>query len=269
MLSKRFSIAFVGVAAALSGLAERGFPTRKLRARQDEPEQRSSSTVKFLAISSFWSCVVVLLSFAGASGAPLISNGDFESPSIGGGSVAGVSPTSWSCTLNNYNAGGAFLVNASGGAFWGVTGGGADYFPAAVEGQQYLAIGNHAASVVSQSFIISEPAMYVLSWYDSSYYSGGVACAPYEVAITDSSSTTIGSVSLAPSQTDVWEPETMTVNLTEGTYTLDFTPTGYSSQTCPLIDSVSLEAVPEPATSGLLTAGAAGFLMRRSRRRAA
>jgi hypothetical protein len=208
--------------------------------------------------------LVVVFAAQAALAQNLLTNGGFESPTIGASSVSATSPTSWSCTLVNFNTGGAFLVNASAGGFMGVTGGGQDSFPAAEQGQQYLAIGNHSVSVVSQVFTVSTPATYLLSWDNSSYGSSPYAAvSPYEVAITNSSSSTVASLSSIQPIADVWTPETMSANLTAGTYTLSFTPAGPNGDACPLIDSVSLTAIPEPSTLTLLALGGVTILGRR------
>jgi hypothetical protein len=198
-------------------------------------------------------------------GPNLITNGTFASPVIAASSVSAVSPTSWTSTLVNFNEGGEFLVNASAGPFTGVTGGGQDSFPAPEQGQQYVAIGDQSGSKVSQTFTVSSPSTYLLSWYGSSYTSSPYASvSPYEAVITNSSSATIGSLSSTPTA-DIWTPETMSVNLSDGTYTLSFIPTGYFGQACSLVDAVSLAAVPEPCTLSLLALGGLSMLRRRRR----
>jgi hypothetical protein len=159
-----------------------------------------------------------------ASAQNLILNGSFEDPVVAPDSInLGVTPTGWT--------GGAFLFNGS-PAGW----------PAPQDGNQYEDIGFAPLWSLSQTFMVTNPGQYLLTWYDngSSGYS-------VDVTVTGNPTQSFGGTA----GVWAWSAHALEVTLAAGENTLTFSGNSPSVHADALIDDVRLTSVPEPATGGL------------------
>ena len=178
--------------------------------------------------------------------AQLIQNGSFESPVIDTNSIVREAPDSWTTNTNP-----GLMINGSG--FGG-------YTPEA--GNQYYDLGNATGYFLSQNITVTTAGPYTLSWYDSSTAPLSDDVTPYNVVFN--SVTTSYS---AFGYNGAWQQETLSFNLSPGTYALTFNSGDYILFDT-LIDNVTLGSTappppppvaPEPATMLLLGLGLVGL----------
>ncbi len=175
-------------------------------------------------------CIVVALS-SGTASASLIQNGSFESPQTSDGIYPGLTPDHW--------IGGAYLFS---GNTW------PGFWPAPQNGNQYEDFG-YTPYLLSQSFNVSAPGQYLLTWYDNAaagYFH------QYSVSVTGNSPVSFSGTGSAAT----WASRSLFLTLAAGSNTLTFVA-GVGSDS--LVDNVSLVAVPEPSTY-LAGIGALGML---------
>jgi hypothetical protein len=85
---------------------------------------------------------------------------------------------------------------------------------------------------------------YTLSWFHSAEWSNNVPCAPYIAIIKSLSGDVVtSSPVLTPTTFGVWVPETMNMQLSPGTYTINFIPQGHRGLCWPVIDNVTLTSM--------------------------
>jgi len=159
-----------------------------------------------------------------------LSNGSFESPTITQNSDQQTTPTAW-----NWSGSEGFIFNGTVGIPW----------PLAEDGQQYVDIGYSSAYALSQTFTNSIEGYYQLVWFDNaaSISTGS----PYSVNVINSASQTVGSTNLNSTHGGTWNQNEFILNLSVGTYTLKFSPSGAEYDT--LLDNVSLFALLSPMLS--------------------
>ncbi len=177
----------------------------------------------------------------------LIANGSFELPPGSANAFENGPPTDWTtgseiCFISNWAA-----------------------LPAE-DGKQFVVIGTDSGCYVAQTFTVVNPGQYALTWYDNSYNTvvSGEPAATYAVSVTGAAQTLLNQIYQPGEAAYKWTAESVELNLTPGSYTLEFQAQSYYS----MIDNVSLVAtVPEPSTLALFTsAGAAGLLAARRRK---
>lgn len=167
----------------------------------------------------------------------LLQNAGCEAPALPDGTLARVTPTSWS--------GGAALTNPS--AAGGVA---ANVFtwPQPAEGQQYCDIGNVPGTRMSQSFTVVTAGTYRIAWEDNTGLNivAGFRTSPYTLALTDATGRQVYAASFdAYRPTGAWEARTIDQVLAAGAYTLAFASQGSTGNgTDTLIDEITLRAVP-------------------------
>ena len=184
----------------------------------------------------------------------IITNGNFESPSISDGTLQATTPSSWNGGgfLMNPNAGGGFVGNLS-------------TWPQAQSGQQYEDIGNIVATALSQTFTIASSATYLFTWYDNTALNlpSQFQSAPYSISVLDSSQLTVFSNNFnSYHATGAWESRTVTPALIPGSYTLKFTSLNVFGGADTLIDNVAI-TVPEPSALLLASCAAITLCLRR------
>lgn len=167
--------------------------------------------------------------------ANIILNGSFESPNIEA-NFSQQPPTDW----------------VSEGTFDPViVHGNVSGYPSPEDGNQFVDIAYEGSPTpIGQSFGVGTGGMYQLTWYDNALNDPA-----YTVEILDSGSTTITSAQISFSPTGPWNARSLSLTLSPGTYTLEFTPGGLSLDV--LLDNVSLNPVPVPESSTMI----AGILL--------
>ncbi len=205
---------------------------------------------KYLAIAA-----AVALSTSSAQAAELIVNGGFEAPVIGANNFSNyVAPG----TLNGES--GWTVVTGDVDIVRNLFGGGS-----AFEGEQFLDLWGYNPGVIAQSFATVIGAQYNLTFAYSHNSFGGLASASALFAAGD----LVGSVTHATgngSNLD-WQIFTGGFTATDTTTTLTFVNTDGGNNAGILLDGISVAAVPEPATWGMmiLGVGVIGTIMRRRR----
>ena len=163
----------------------------------------------------------------------LIRNGSFESPAITVNSFKDVTPTSWSWS-GTYG----FIHNGNSGnpSLW----------PLPQNGQQFGNVGNESFFMLSQPFIITNQAVYALSWYDSTGHSDALTTSPYSALVLTGAVQSLMSnrFDAYHSTFGVWVARSQQLVLNPGVYTLRFQAEGVFSGLDALIDNVSLERLP-------------------------
>jgi hypothetical protein len=146
--------------------------------------------------------------------ANLIQNGSFESPVVPANtSVSYVSPTSWQ------GSGQFEIFNGAAQA---------PIYPGPEDGQQCVNVAGGGGGVgqgfLSQAFTVSSPGTYVLTWFDNTGNGGPGSTAPYSVTVFNGGGGTVANQDLNLSGNGIpgWVQRSMTLNLSTGTYTLQF-----------------------------------------------
>jgi hypothetical protein len=183
--------------------------------------------------------------------ADLLQNGSFESPAIPANSKASITPDSWYWT-GSVGAGWVFNDPVY-----------ISTLPLAEDGSQYVDIGFNGIWTLSQSFTVSSPGAYDLTWYDNTAINPP-GPSLYGVKIRDDLAQIIVNQTFDAAHAGAWQQVELPLTLSSGTYTLTFS--GNSSGYDSLIDNVSLTSVPEPSSLALLGV-AVGALIARSRKR--
>lgn len=163
----------------------------------------------------------------------LVVNGGFESPSIPADTYESQTPTGWA-----WGGVGGWLFNGT-----------VNIFPPPQSGQQFADIGNESSYTLSQTFTAVSPGIYVLGWFDSAGHSGGLTTSPYSMTILTGpdQSQTVRSLNFDAyhSTWGVWEGRSTRLSLAAGTYTLQFRAENGPQGLDTLIDTVSLERLPD------------------------
>ena len=171
-------------------------------------------------------------------------------------------------------AAGSYASYSSGGTFgaWTVTSGSVDLigtYWSGPTGSYSLDMNGLTAGAVSQSFNVSA-GEYRLSFWIAANPDGGPATRSVLATVGDASQTFTFDVAGGTKSNMGWTLETLTFD-TAGPTTLSFTsetdPDGSYSPYGAAIGGVSVTAVPEPASLGLLLAGLGMFGVMASRRR--
>ena len=191
-----------------------------------------------------------LIGLAPSAPANLIQNGSFESPTVPPFLISTLAPDMWQKTAPGGQADLAVLLNGRYGA--------------AQDGLQYIGV-KFGASVY-QSFTISAPGTFSLTWFDSTEFNGPNQLSPYTASVRDSANNIAASADYdANNITGVgfWTARGINFALASGTYTLSFDGHSGPFAELSLIDNVSLvntsQNVPDRSSSLLLVfiAGAA------------
>jgi PEP-CTERM motif len=216
-----------------------------------------------------------LLLFGAGAKADLITNGNF-STTTGYGQI-GDNATVQGWTTNGYN----FIFPSTGGTVTGSSGnlslygggvnGGAVLGPSPAGGNYIGADGAFEVGAISQSIT----GLTVGAEYAVSFYWGGAQQTTFTGATTEQWLVGLGSQQLATSVVnDVnggftgWQYTTLTFDATSTSETLSFLAVGTPSGQPPfsLLDGVSMNQVPEPASMSLFGAGLAALGLVRRRK---
>lgn len=187
----------------------------------------------------------------GAQATELLTNGSFEAPAIGGGNY-----TYPSGLLASWTYAGSALVGATGSNAWY---GGSP--PPGQDGAQFAAL--QGTSTLSQAFT-STGGSAKLSWIAAGrpFFGGYNGDQTYNVLV---GSTVVGTFSTVSGQAFGSYMINLT-GLTAGAHVLTFAGQIAADETS-FIDQVSITAVPEPATWGMLLVGFAMVGMAARRRK--
>jgi hypothetical protein len=179
-----------------------------------------------------------LLVFA-AQSQNLILNGSFESPLVPTNTWQATTPISW------YWSGGTTGNIFNGSVPIGYDGYFADW-PSPEDGQQFVTIGDDPSLQLSQDFTITNQGVYVLSWFDNAEQSGGLTTAPYTLTVITGAVQIVTSNSFdSYNATNAWGARSVSLTLSPGTYTLQFTSENYYGGLDTMIDNVSLVKLPD------------------------
>jgi hypothetical protein len=198
------------------------------------------------------------LTCAPAAQAQSLLNASFEAPAIADGTLSATTATGW--------AGGQFVMNPDAA---GQFAGNPTLWPQADSGQQYLDIGNTAASPLTQSLLVAQAGSYAFGWSDNTalFLPAAFHTSPYRAEVLDGAAQVMAGATFDAWHADgLWQPRTLLTTLMAGTYTLRLTSQNVAFSADTLIDSASISAVPESGTAALLALGL-GLLASARRRR--
>lgn len=204
--------------------------------------------------------VAALLTIVGnAAQANVISNGSFETPDTSTIIVVGAGDP----TITNWTVGliGVDLVDAAGNGF--VSG-------AAADGEQYLDLdGSPGPGSISQTFATTPATQYTLTFdYANNYTTPGTAQALVQVA--DGANTYLSNVishnTSVAGNLDWTSYPAFTFTAQQATTTLSFMSMSGGVFGGILLDKIEINAVPEPASIGLIGPAATSFFVVRLRR---
>jgi hypothetical protein len=200
------------------------------------PFVAASMLIKRRMCRSICSAGLLCFFIASPTQAQPILNGDFESPAIVDGTYETTTPSSW--------VGNGLLMNPDAtGNFSGDPG----TWPQAQSGQQYQDIGNTPDFSISQSFSVSVPALFQISWYDNTALQLAPATSsPYTILLTDSSGQPVFSANLDSFHNGIWQFNSATQALAADLYTLSFRSQNLPRSADTLIDNVAVVQIPEP-----------------------
>ena len=175
----------------------------------------------------------------------LIQNGGFELPVIANNSAqANVTPTGWTWTP----VVGGFLFRGSIGPIW----------PLAVQGAQYIDIGNTASYALQQVFTVPHRQVVRMRWRASA--AAGAVTSPYVMTVRRASDGTTafgysdnaaGPYPLA----EFWDDAGTITEFEPGQYIVEFQARGLFNGFDTLIDDVRFEALREPSIRGFFSNG--------------
>ena len=195
------------------------------------------------------------LSSTSAWAAELITNGSFEAPVVAGTCCNTVPPDAlpgWTATPN---------VNVVVGTFSSTNGN------LAFDGNQYLdLVGQGGTGSISQAFATNAGSRYNISFaYSHNLFTPSVTSASAELSVAGLLDTI--SHSTGTNANLDWRNYFATFTATGSSTTLKFTNLTGGVNEGIFLDAVSIQAVPEPATWGMMILGfgAIGFAMRRSK----
>lgn len=177
----------------------------------------------------------------------LLLNGSFEAPSLPSNSVQLLAPASWSSVADLFNGNNNGYYNA--------------VWPTAQDGQQFVGL----QGSLSQSFTVTHPGAYQLSWFESIGWTASLPGASwYSVTVTDSAHNVIALASLRDNQPLIWQNAMLPLDLSAGSYTLTLTDNGGVNNYSALFDNISITPVPEPSIVAFGLLGVVGFVVRRN-----
>jgi hypothetical protein len=204
------------------------------------------------------SCAALALACASAAQAQSLVNASFESPAIADGTLAAITATGW--------AGGQFVMNPDAA---GQFAGNPTIWPQADSGQQYLDIGNTAASPLTQAVLFASGGSYAFGWSDNTalFLPTAFHTSPYLAEVLNSAAQVVASAPFDAWHADgLWQSRSLVATLAAGSYTLRLTSQNAPFSADTLIDSATISAVPEGGSALLLALGLAGLAAVRRRR---
>lgn len=187
--------------------------------------------------------------------AQMLQNSGFESAAVADGTGAfGVAAAWGSGQLVNPDVTGSAVVGTV--TYTGL--------PQAFAGEQYANLGVWIATGIEQSFVVTEPGLYAVSWADNSaFFAGLQAQASYQVSLLQGSQ--FVSFPFDAYHQGEWREHQTSAFLTPGVWTLRFEATRVigAPTAVALVDDVRISPVPEPAAGALLALGLAVLAWRR------
>jgi hypothetical protein len=193
-------------------------------------------------LGSIASLIVASSAVAQCEPVQLLQNGSFEFPVIANNSAqANVTPTGWTWTP----VVGGFLFRGAVGSIW----------PLAVQGSQYLDIGNAGNYALRQVITVPHRQVVRMDWRASA--ATGAGTSPYTVRVRHASDlSTIFQYSTDAAGPyplgEFWRGEAISLGVEAGQYVVEFEADGVATGFDTLIDDVSVRALAEPyVLSGL------------------
>ena len=200
----------------------------------------------------FLALLVGLIALLGKAQANLIVNGSFEEGNYTGGEWNDIAPgstdlTGWSNTgiglINWHNS--AAMMNP-------------------FDGDKVVDLNNSGNGLADTGILSQSFATDIGESYELTFYLAGPGTAfpdPRQVQVDIAGIQQIFSQAASPNTALEWGTETLTFTAIESTTTLAFTSVNGAGYWGPLLDGVSVNAIPEPSTLVTLACGAAVMLV--------